>query len=80
MRNNLKSFNQLTPREQEVLDILLQGNTNKEAGRLLGISPRTVEVHRVRILSKFGVSSGIELGYVCGRASAAGVQFPATMG
>ncbi|MEP5621344.1 MAG: response regulator, partial [Hyphomicrobiales bacterium] len=42
----------LTRRELEVLKEITEGASNKEAGRSLGISPRTVEVHRARIMEK----------------------------
>src|SRR3954469_22052303 len=44
-----KGADLLTPREREVLKEVVAGASNKEAGRTLGISPRTVEVHRARI-------------------------------
>lgn len=42
----------LTPREREVLDLLVAGRTNKEIGRVLGASPRTIDVHRARVFHK----------------------------
>ncbi len=42
----------LTERERDVLDRLALGETNKGIGQALGISPRTVEVHRARVLDK----------------------------
>jgi len=37
------------------------GASNKEAGRILGISPRTVEVHRARIMEKLGARNAADL-------------------
>jgi DNA-binding NarL/FixJ family response regulator len=47
----------LTPREFEVLDGMARGLKNKQIGIELGISDRTVETHRKRVLAKLGVSS-----------------------
>ena len=47
----------LTPRERSVLDKLVQGRSNKVAAYELGISPRTVEIHRAHIMSKMEASS-----------------------
>jgi PAS domain S-box-containing protein len=44
----------LPPRERAVLDLLLAGGTNKTIGRHLGISPRTVEFHRARVMERLG--------------------------
>jgi FixJ family two-component response regulator len=52
---------QLTSREREVLVLLTSGASNKEAGRTLGISPRTVEVHRARIMDKLGAKNAADL-------------------
>ncbi|MGF1456431.1 MAG: response regulator transcription factor [Alphaproteobacteria bacterium] len=51
----------LTRREQDVLDLLVQGMTNKAIGRELSISPRTVEIHRSRIKQKLSASNLAEL-------------------
>ena len=47
----------LTPREREVLDGLTQGLPNKTIAYDLGISPRTVEIHRANLMTKLGVRS-----------------------
>ena len=51
----------LTAREGDVLERIAQGASNKEAGRQLGISPRTVEVHRARIMEKLGAKNAADL-------------------
>lgn len=51
----------LTPREREVLRQIASGASNKEAGQRLGISPRTVEVHRARIMDKLGARNAADL-------------------
>ncbi|MEP1931539.1 MAG: response regulator [Roseibium sp.] len=59
----------LTRRELEVLKEITDGASNKEAGRSLGISPRTVEVHRARIMEKLGARNAADLvRIVLGRA------------
>ena len=50
-------LNALTPREREVLDGLAQGFPNKTIAYDLGISPRTVEIHRANLMTKLGVKS-----------------------
>ena len=51
----------LTPREREVLEAIIAGASNKVAGRKLRISPRTVEVHRARIIDKLGAKNTADL-------------------
>ena len=51
----------LTPREREVLAQIRAGASNREAGRQLGISSRTIEVHRARIMEKLGAKNAADL-------------------
>jgi FixJ family two-component response regulator len=51
----------LTSREREVLNLIARGETNGTAGGILGISRRTVEVHRARIISKLGANNTADL-------------------
>jgi len=51
----------LSPREREVLEGLLTGLSNKSIAYELRISPRTVEIHRARVMEKMGVRSLSEL-------------------
>ena len=51
----------LTPREREVLDLMTQGKQNKVIGQELGVSPRTVEIHRARVMEKMAAESVAEL-------------------
>ena len=51
----------LTQREREVVQHLLTGATSKQIGRLLGISPRTVDAHRARLMRKFNATTQGEL-------------------
>ena len=51
----------LTRRELEVLELIANGNSNKQAGRMLGISPRTIEVHRAHIMAKTGARNTADL-------------------
>lgn len=51
----------LTPREREVAAQVMQGLTSKEIGRVLGISHRTVELHRARLMRKYTAATTAEL-------------------
>lgn len=50
-------YTQLSEREREVLGLIVEGLTNKEIGRALGLSPRTVEAHRANLFAKLQVES-----------------------
>lgn len=51
------AFSVLTEREREVLQLLAEGKTTKQIGKHLFISPKTVEAHRLRIMSKLDMDS-----------------------
>jgi DNA-binding NarL/FixJ family response regulator len=51
----------VTPRETEIISLLARGKTNKEIAALLGITVRTVETHRSKIMLKLGLHSLVEL-------------------
>ena len=57
----INGFNTLTPRESQIFELLIEGKRNKEIGRILDISPRTVEVHRARIMAKIGARNTAEM-------------------
>ncbi|MCZ0734613.1 response regulator transcription factor [Phreatobacter sp. AB_2022a] len=61
LRQSFPGAELLTPREREVLGQIAGGASNKEAGRHLGISPRTIEVHRARIMEKLGAKNAADL-------------------
>ena len=51
----------LTEREREVMHLVAQGRSNKEVARVLGISHRTVEIHRARVMRKTNARSEMDL-------------------
>jgi FixJ family two-component response regulator len=57
----IKRFERLTPREQEVLDAVVAGQVNKQIALDLGVSHRTIEIHRSRIMKKMQAKSSAEL-------------------
>ena len=56
-RHAREHYAQLSDREREVLGLIVEGLTNKEIGRALGLSPRTVETHRANLFAKLQVES-----------------------
>jgi FixJ family two-component response regulator len=61
-RNALRSkFDELTPREFEVLQFVIAGLLNKQIGAELGIAEKTIKVHRGHLMEKLGVTSVAEL-------------------
>jgi DNA-binding CsgD family transcriptional regulator len=51
----------LTPREREVMELVVLGRHNREIAPALGISVRTVEVHKARLMAKLGVGNVADL-------------------
>lgn len=60
-REARERYAQLSPREREVLGLIVAGLTNKEIGRALALSPRTVETHRANLFDKLGTPSLAQL-------------------
>ena len=56
-----RALSSLTPREREVMELVVRGKHNREIGPALGISARTVEVHKARLMSKLGVDNVADL-------------------
>ena len=56
-RQARERFAELSPREREVLSLIVGGLTNKEIGRALVLSPRTVETHRANLFAKLQAES-----------------------
>jgi FixJ family two-component response regulator len=54
-------YGHLTPREKEIIVFLARGYSAKQVGRALGISHRTAEIHRARIMEKLGAQSLADL-------------------
>ncbi|MFL5299171.1 MAG: response regulator transcription factor [Anaeromyxobacteraceae bacterium] len=59
---------QLTPREREVMDLVVSGEHNKGIADALSIAVRTVEVHRAHVFDKMGVRSAVELAGLLARS------------
>ena len=62
----------LTPREREVFELIVRGNTNKQVGNVLGATERTIKAHRHRVMEKMKVQSLAELVSLAERAGILG--------
>ena len=60
-RHAQERYSQLSAREREVLGLIVAGLTNKEIGRALDVSPRTVETHRANLFAKLEADSLAQL-------------------
>jgi PAS domain S-box-containing protein len=52
---------ELTPREREIAALLVEGKTSKLIARQIGLSPRTVEMHRAKLMRKLGAATSTDL-------------------
>jgi len=51
----------LSPRERQIATLVVQGLMNKEMAKLLNLSPRTIEMHRARMMHKIGAKNTADL-------------------
>jgi FixJ family two-component response regulator len=66
-------LSQLSPREREVLEQVLQGRLNKQIAYELGIAEKTVKAHRGRVMEKMEAGTVAELVHMC---DSVGLEFP----
>ena len=74
-RETTRRIRQLTPREMDVLKALVSGQPNKQIAHHLDISPRTVEIHRARVMSKMSAPS---LSHLVRMAMSVGIEEDST--
>jgi FixJ family two-component response regulator len=60
-----RRLEELTPREHEVMELVIAGRHNREIAEALGISPRTVEVHKARMMAKLEADNIPQLVRIC---------------
>lgn len=63
----LSRLKTLTPRERDVLHLVIAGKSSKEVARDLGLSPKTVEVHRGNLMQKMAVRSAVDLARIASK-------------
>jgi two-component system response regulator TtrR len=61
-----RRLGELSPREREVMELVISGRMNKQIAGELAISEKTVKAHRGRVMAKFGARSVAELVKLCG--------------
>jgi FixJ family two-component response regulator len=66
----------LTPRERQVMDLVVSGLLNKQSAAELGISEKTIKVHRARVMEKMQVESLAALVQIAGRMGLAAAALP----
>ena len=59
--SHLRRHAELSDRQQQVMALAVKGRTNKEIGAELGISPRTVEIYRARVMERMGAATLADL-------------------
>ena len=59
--NRRQASSQLTPRQREVLQLLVEGHSMKEVANILSISTRTVAFHKYRMMDELGLKTSVEL-------------------
>ncbi|QCK15178.1 response regulator transcription factor [Mangrovivirga cuniculi] len=59
--SHIKHFQKLTPREKEIIELVIEGLSNKEIGEMLFISRCTVEQHRKNINRKLSIRNAMQL-------------------
>ncbi len=67
-RRVIKLVEELTPREREIVPYIISGMLNKQIAFTLGISEKTVKIHRSRIMEKLGAHSIVELIHLAEKA------------
>lgn len=75
-RDIAERMRRLSPREREVMALVVAGSSSKEAARVLGISVRTVEAHRTHVMHKMGATNLAELVAMAGHCELGQVPNP----
>lgn len=71
-----RRWQRLTPREREILDAVASGLATKVIAKRLALSPRTVDVHRSRIMHKLQIESPLQLAHFLSLLKSANESWP----